>query len=294
MDNKNEKEKENFFEKLLKVSEPWHIENVEEKIIDLNNTEVHIYLNYPRGTKFKCPNCSKDCTTYDSSWRVWRHLNLWQYKTYIHARIPTIKCCDKRPTIKPPWSRDNAHFTLLMEDNMLTLSKMSTIAKASDYVKEYDKILWRVIHYYVNRARDKADFSKVVNIGIDETSKKGHHYITNFVNLDHRKVLYATEGKDHTTIDRFVEDFIAHGGIPENVLNVTCDMSKAFKKGVLKHFINALITIDKFHVISLISDGVDAVRREESKDNSLLKKLDIYGLRMQINLQRNNKFNMIT
>jgi len=40
-------------------------------------------------------------------------------------------------------------------------------------------------------------------------------------------------------------------------------MSAAFVKGVTKQMPNASITLDKFHVVSLVNDAVDDVRRLE-------------------------------
>jgi len=272
-------EKEEFIEKILGISKPCYIELVEE---DIAIKEIHVYLNYPKGTRFKCPNCGKNNSSYDKRNKTWRHLNICEYKVYIHAKVPRIKCCNGTPTITPPWAREGAHFTLLMEEDMLKLAKMSTIVKAANYIKEYDMVLWRVIHYYVNKCRAIADFSYVTNLGIDETGRKGRRFITNFVNLDTRRVLFITEGKDHKTVKEFVDDFKVHGGIPENITNVTCDMSASFIKGIKKNFKKAKIIIDKFHVIGLINKALDKVRREEAKDNPLLKKQNIYGLRTKV------------
>ena len=270
------KNKEEFFETILGISKPWYIDLITE---DTNNC-IHIYLDFPKGTKFKCPKCGKETSAYDKRKKGWRHLDLWQYKTYIHAEVPRIKCCDKTPTIKPPWAREDSHFTLLMEEDILKLAKMSTISKVADYLDEHDTRIWRIIHYYVNKCRELADFSKVVNLGIDETSKKGHNYITNFVNLDTRKVMYVADGKDHTTIHEFENDFKKHKGIPNNIKNITSDMSLSFEKGIQEKFPNASIIIDKFHVIKHMNEGINKVRSEESKTNPLLKKQNIYGLKM--------------
>jgi len=267
-----------ILEMILKIFKPWYIEEIE----NINDEKLNIYLNYPRGTKFKCPICKKECSIYDSSKREWRDLDLHTFKTYINAKIPRVKCCDTVQTISPPWARKNAHFTLLMENNMLKLAKMSTMIKAANYIDEYDMVLWRVVDYYVDKCRAKANFSGVVNLGVDETGRKGRKFITNFVNLDSRKVMFVTLGKDHQTVKEFVKDFIAHGGIADNIINVTCDMSKAFIKGIKKCFKNAKIIIDKFHVIKLMNDALNKVRTEEAKDNPLLKKQSIYGLKTSL------------
>ena len=83
--------------------------------------------------------------------------------------------------------------------------------------------------------------------------------------------LYVTEGKDHTTIERFAKDLEAHNGDRENITDVSCDMSPAFIKGVEKNLKNAKITFDKFHLVKIISEAVGGVRKTESKENQALK-----------------------
>lgn len=47
----------------------------------------------------------------------------------------------------------------------------------------------------VERAMDSLDFSNVKRIAIDETSaRKGHDYVTLFVDMDTKRVLFAIEG----------------------------------------------------------------------------------------------------
>ena len=48
-------------------------------------------------------------------------------------------------------------------------------------------------------------------------------------------------------------------------------MSKAFAKGIAASLPNAQVTFDKFHVVGLVNDAVDEVRRLERKDHPELK-----------------------
>lgn len=48
-------------------------------------------------------------------------------------------------------------------------------------------------------------------------------------------------------------------------------MLPAFIKGISKSLPKAQITFDKFHIIKLINEVVDKVRRAEVKDNPMLK-----------------------
>ena len=130
-------------------------------------------------------------------------------------------------------------------------------------------------------------FPDVTAIGIDETSKKGHHYLTVFMDLEKKTVLYMTDGKDHTTVDTFVEDFEEHGGQSEKIKIVTCDMSLGFQKGITENFPSTSTVIDKFHIIKHANEAVDAVRKKEVKTNPLLKRTKYIWLKNDENLTEN-------
>lgn len=53
---------------------------------------------------------------------------------------------------------------------------------------------------------------------MDETSsKRGHNYVSLFIDLDGPKVLFATKGKDASTVERFKDDLVQHNGNPESI-----------------------------------------------------------------------------
>ena len=52
-------------------------------------------------------------------------------------------------------------------------------------------------------------------------------------------------------------------------------MSAAFIKGVTENLTEAEITFDKFHVVKLVNDGVDEVRRLEVKSRPELKPVSV-------------------
>src|ERR1019366_3483944 len=54
-------------------------------------------------------------------------------------------------------------------------------------------------------ARAKADHSTVTQVGVDETaSRRGQTYVSLFVDLERRNVLFATPGKDASTVAAFL------------------------------------------------------------------------------------------
>jgi transposase len=166
--------------------------------------------------------------------------------------------------------------------SMISAMPVKAVARM---VGEHDTRLWRVVHHYVAQGRARIDASDVTQIAIDETAaRRGHDYITLFVDIDQARVLFAAEGRDANTIAAFADDLAAHGGDPDAIDDVCIDMSPAFVKGVARSLPNAAITFDKFHAVKIINDAVDQVRRAEQKGQSLLRGTRYIWLRNPANL----------
>jgi transposase len=187
--------------------------------------------------------------------------------------------------IKVPWARKSSGFTLLMDSLIVLLAQHMPAKAVADLIGEHDTRIWRVLEHYVQVARSNEDFSKVYSVGVDETSRaKGHNYISVFVDLDHSKVIHVCEGRDSETITSFKQDYNAHNGITGNVANFCCDMSPAFISGIESNFENAAITFDRFHVMKLMNEAVDQVRRQEQAQNASLKRTRYIWLKNPENL----------
>lgn len=273
---------------------PWMVEGCE---FNISEKRLDIYVNFPHGSKFACPQCGKDgMGAYDTEDRVWRHLNFFEHQTYVHAWLPRIECpeCGVK-TVKAPWGREGSGFTLLFEAYVMLLSRDMPVNVIARIVGEHDTRLWRILKHYVNEAREAEVCTEVTSIGIDETSsKRGHNYISLFVDLAKSKVLFATEGKDEKTVKDFSEDLKKRGGAPEQIREVCCDMSEAFKKGVTENLKEANITYDKFHIIKIINEAVDKVRRDEQKERPELKKSRYVFLKNPVNLTKKQKAKLVS
>ena len=155
---------------------------------------------------------------------------------------------------------------------MVTLAHGQTVSEVARLLGVSDARVWRVLDHYVDAARAQEDFSKVEAVGLDETaSRRGHHYISLFHDLQAGRLLFACEGRKAQVVDRFCEDLEAHGGCGENVQDVCIDMSASFASGLDTHLPWANVTFDEFHVIQLINKAVDEVRRQEVKTQPALK-----------------------
>lgn len=286
----------NVFQDALKIQEPWYVFHHE---LDQDAGELHIYLEYRRGALFICPNCGYEhCHVHDiqDQDRTWRHLDFWQYKTILHARMPRIKCiaCGKIRTVHIDWARPGGGLSLFFESYVMSLMTEMPVATVARQVGEHDTRLWRVFHHYVDNGMEALDFTNVQRVAFDETSsKRGHQYVTLFVDTDTKRVMFATEGKDSGTLKQF-KDFLEDKGIPpEQIEEACCDMSPSFISGIGEHFPEAHVTFDKFHIMKMVNKALDDVRRQEQKEQPILKKTRYLWLKNQGNLTEKQQESMI-
>ena len=102
-----------------------------------------------------------------------------------------------------------------------------TISKIGELINENFDRIFRIVTYYVNLAISNANYTQIFSIATDETScKRGHKYITIVIDLEKRRVIFVTPGKDHTTIDRFKQFLEEHKGDPAKIIEGCCDMSQ--------------------------------------------------------------------
>ncbi|OEU41498.1 ISL3 family transposase [Methanosarcina sp. Ant1] len=268
----------------MNIDDPWYVKDIN---FDPELKQLDIWINFNKGSKFPCPKCSgPNCSVHDTVEKEWRHLNFFEYKTYIHCRVPRVKCGNCRVhQIEVPWARKQSGFTFLMDSIILTMAQSMPILKIAKMFDEHDTRIWRVVIYYVKKSREKEDFSNVSIIGVDETSfKKGHKYVTIAADIENSKVIYVSEGKDSSTLTKFSEDLINHDGEPTMIQSISCDMSPSFISGISSEFPDAKITFDKFHVMKMINEAVDEVRKQEQSTIKELKNSKYLWLKNEENL----------
>src|SRR5205814_1600529 len=140
-------------------------------------------------------------------------------------------------------------------------------------VGEHDTKLGRIVRHYVDGAVEGQDVSGLERGGIDETSaKRGQDYVSVFADLDERRAVYVTEGRDQGTVQEFSCFVETHRGEVARVREVCQDMSEAYLAGTLKHLPQAEITFDRYHVRQHLSKAIDEIRRQEAKQHKQLLK----------------------
>lgn len=284
-----------LFGQALGLTEPWRVERSE---FDAVGHRLDLYLDFMTGSRFGCPNCgAPGCPVHDTTRKTWRHLNFFEHEAYLHARVPRVRCdrCGVRQ-VAVPWARPESGFTLLFEAFVMALVAEMPVKAVAELVGEHDTRIWRVLHHYVAVGRAAADFSATRRVGLDETSRRrGHHYISLFVDLDRPRLLFATPGRGADTLGRFKADLVAHDGRSETIEELVMDMAPPFIAGAALHFPDAAVTFDRFHVMWNLGFAIDEVRRAEQRDGGRglkrsrylwLRRSDALSERQQAEIER--------
>ena len=260
-----------LFTAALGLVSPWLVTRTDFQV---TLRELRVYVDFKKGATFRCPSCQGGgCKVHDTVEKAWRHLDFFQHQAFIIARVPRVDCdqCGVH-LVEVPWARPGSGFTLLMEGLILEMARAMPVRNIAQLLRVSPNRLWRVIDHYVGDAVDRMRCSTVTAVGVDETSaRKRHDYISCFFDLDARRLVFATEGREHQVVDAFARFLGAHGGDPAAVREVSCDMSPAFIKGIRESLPEAEVTFDRFHVAKVLGDAVERVRRSEWRKDKTVK-----------------------
>jgi transposase len=261
-----------LFQRALGLEEPWKVVDVQ---FDAGNRRLDLRIDFPKGSRFSCPECGREgLTVHDTEEKTWRHLDFFQHQAYLTARVPRVACPEHNVRqVALPWARERSGFTLLFEALVMALVKEMPVAAVAALIGETDMRIWRIVHHYVDEAVEAQDLSQTERVGIDETSsRRGQDYVSVFADLDERRAVFVTEGRDQGTVQAFSCFLETHGGEVQRVTEVCQDMSEAYLAGSLKHLPAAEITFDRYHVRLHLSKAIDEIRREEAKQHKQLLK----------------------
>ncbi len=160
------------------------------------------------------------------------------------------------------WLR--GRFTKRFADQVYRLTSIATNQEAGWYLDLDDEVVYRIDRQYLEElAKEKlSPIPAPRYMGVDEVAwQKWHHYVTNVVDIEKRKVIWNHDGRGKTVLDAFYKSLG-----PENCANiagVASDGARGFLSSTQEYAKNALIVLDHFHVKSYLNDAVDTVRKEE-------------------------------
>jgi transposase len=114
-----------LFGQALGLGSGWKVVKSE---MDVGARELRLWLDFELGSQFACPRCGNYCPVHDTVEKRWRHLDFWQHRTELVARVPRVQC-EEHGVLQTqvPWARSGSGFTLMMEAMILLLGQQMSV-----------------------------------------------------------------------------------------------------------------------------------------------------------------------
>ena len=226
-------------------------------------------------SKGVCSCCGGPGSTYDHlPERRFDYVPLWGFAVVLWYRMRRIDCKDcgvKAECV--PWAAGKSPVTRSLA---LFLADWAKVLSWQEVGRRFDVGWHRVfesVRYVVEWGLAQRDLSDVRAIGIDEVHfGKGQKYLTVVYQLcgGVRRLLFVTKRHDSAALDAILDE--AGEDWCLGITHVCTDMWRAYRKVVRKRLLNAMHILDRFHIVKLLNDAVDQVRRQEA---AKLRKLGV-------------------
>jgi transposase len=221
------------------------------------------------GRRLRCPSGHTTTARYDTSRRYWRHLDFGTRQVWLQADVHRIDCagCGRVRTAQVPWARPAARHSHEFEDQVAWLAQRMDKTSVARLMRcsweAVDRIVTRVVAPLLTDRR----LDGLRRIGVDEVSyRRGHRYLTVVADHDTGRVVWVSKGSGKEPFEAF---FDALG--PQRAAKleaITMDGSTAYRAVALARAPQAVICLDPFHIIKMITDALDTVFRAEAPVNT--------------------------
>lgn len=213
----------------------------------------------------RCPECrSKRTIRRKGSKHRWiRMVPIGRRPTFLRLKVWRIRCEDcgalrwpKLPFVKGKTrhTRQFARFAMDLLHWMTIAGVAKTLGVSWDLVKDLHK-------EYLQKRYKSPPLKGLKYLAIDEFSiRKGHSYMSIFVDLETGRILHAVEGKSGQDIEPFVKVLARKA---PGLEAVAMDMNTGFAHAVQDHLPHVALVFDHYHVSALINRAIDELRREQ-------------------------------
>lgn len=135
-------------ERTIGIDRPWYVESTE---LDPATGLFSVQLNFEKGGTFTCGGCGRGgCKAYDTTWKRWRHLDFFEYRTFLHAPSPRVICsgCGIRQA-DIPWARRRSGFTRALEGFVADMATDLPITSVARFLGEHDTRLGYILRNHL-------------------------------------------------------------------------------------------------------------------------------------------------
>ena len=228
------------------------------------DNEVYLKLRF-LNEEARCLRCEKLSSELHQNRPILiRDLSIFGQVTYLKIPRRQFYChdCQGYFTESLTFMDAGRQYTRRYEEHLYQQVQLSSIEQVSRVERlSFDRIEGIFKHQY---ALKKTGWSGVKRLGIDEISKrKGHqNFATVIGNLEAGKLIEVIDSHQQEDIIETLEQQPLE--VREQVEEVSVDMWGGFPKVIEKVFPNAVIVIDRFHVMKAVNTELNKIRRQAS------------------------------
>jgi transposase len=254
-----------LYQQLLGLKSPWSVSQVD---LDIKQQRVDVWVDHEKEAAWTCPECSKESTIYDhAEERQWRHLDSCQFKTFLHARIPRIKCTEHGVLqVRVPWAEPKSRFTILFERLAIDVLRECDITGATRILRISWDEAWNLMERAVARGKCRKQDRIVPRIGVDEKAvAKGHTYLTLVSDIDGGTVEHIEDDRKQSGLESYYKSLTTEQ--LEGIEAVAMDMWAPYIEATRTYVPGAesKIVFDRFHIMGYLGKAVDTVRKQEHR-----------------------------
>ena len=216
-----------------------------------------------REDKLYCAKCgSRHVIKSGSTVRRFRSVPMGSRQIILEMTVQRLECkdCGAVQQENIHFVRGKERYTYRMKRFVLDLCKMGTMTDVSRLLHMSWDTVKDILKSELGRKYSRPDLSGLRYIGIDEFAvAKGHIYMTIVVDLESGRIVYVGNGKGADALDGLWPKLKRAGC---RIEAVSSDLSEAFISAVREHLPNAVQVYDHFHIVKLMNDKLDKVRRD--------------------------------
>jgi len=178
----------------------YHTNQIED--VQVNNVEYHLdkvtfrVLYAPKQPL--CPCCGDDENlSKGSKVRKLRMAPLGIKMSFLLVELHRLQCSNCRHTWWPPlpFAKPKKRITLSFEKYVIELMRFATIEHVSKFLGVSWCLIKNIHKAYLQQEYQYPALETIRFIGVDEFSiRKGHEYMTIFINLETGEIIHAVEG----------------------------------------------------------------------------------------------------
>lgn len=197
----------------------------------------------------------------------------------LMLKLHRLQCTNCLYTWWPsiPFARPKKRYTFSFEKFVINLMGFATIEHVAKFLGVSWGLVKNIHKTYLQREYQSPDLGLLRYVGIDEFSiRKGHEYMTIFINLETGEIIHAVEGKCMESVTPFLLQLKDKA---VQLKAMAMDMNAAYASAVKQQLPNVDVVFDRFHVVALLNTAIDEVRRDQQAKCNAVGLKAIKGMR---------------